>query len=1090
MKRCIVKIWFILIVLFITDNLLFAQRIPDPNVGDPELRRTGTMDGNLVRTIFINWGEIAHWPDVPSGEWPKGTGHQYVDGVALLVQARTVDNNGNVIYPMETQYREFVDLGPNNELWGWAPLPGYSNPKALEPALSDEPSTWPNIWPDEPDWVNQNEVLDGIDNDANGLIDDLVYWNGFFGKGVRQADLETYFVFDDDPDEEWNFYPDPMDTTRRGLGLEVAARYFQWSQVLAEDVIFALYFITNEGMTDYDSTYYAFYIDWGVGGTDDSSDDTGDYDLKLDIAWAWDYDGVGTPGQWSPVGVCGFAFLESPGIKDDGLDNDDDGIIDERREGGPGMLIEGKDAIRSYVESNYNVSDFEDFYGVIEERRAYIADRWWTGDEEMDWVGFSDLNKNGTWDPEEPLNDDVGEDGIGVVDPNYEGPDFGEGDGQPTEGEPNFDKTDKDESDQIGLTGFRVFPVHTYELTNENQDWKVFRSAPPPHSGQVTANLGMFFSSGSFPLKAGQTENYSMSLIFGDDKDDLVRTKRTVQQIYNADYRFAKPPEKPLLTAIPGDKKVTLTWDNKAEKSWDPFLQKFDFEGYRVYKSTDPEFLESRIITDAYGRKTFRKPIAQYDLIDGIKGLQEIDVQGVKFNLGDDTGLRYVYVDTEVDNGQTYYYAVVSYDYGLVDTSVVDVVEGIPPSECPSVIKVDISGNVQTDINTAVIVPRAPAAGYIEPGIDGEINRDAIGTGDLDLKFIFPDSIKSGHSYEIQFADADSILHNIPPQYYMIYDITDNIFLVDSTQINEEAESPIVDGFTVDISNDAEVEVTLTQTGWLVGRSNYFWHVDLDKKYDNVSGLKLNTKYPADFEITFSDHIIDTSFSFLGFPAVPTKFSVYNVTEDKPAKFLFREYDENYRDSTLSPLTPDQSLIHQEQIQIVVDNPNSQVNQNTTWRLTFEVDSTIRKEYQPPQVGDIFKITTTKPFRTGDKFSFKVKGARLDEEKAKSDLDNIAVVPNPYVVAAKWEPPSPYRFGRGERRIYFIHLPRECTIRIYSIRGYLVTDEIKHNGTMDDGQESWDLLNKNGQEIAYGVYIYHVDAPGVGKKIGKFAVIK
>ena len=199
MKKCIVKIWFILLVLFIT-NSLFAQRTPDPNVGDPELERTGTMDGNLVRTIFKNWGEIAHYPDKPSGEWPKGTGHGYVDGVALVVQARTVDNNGNVIYPMETQYREFVDIGPNNELWGWLPLPGYSNPKASEPALSDEPYTWPDIWPDEPDWINYNEVPDGIDNDGNGLIDDLVYWNGFFGRGKRNADLEAYFVYDDDAD--------------------------------------------------------------------------------------------------------------------------------------------------------------------------------------------------------------------------------------------------------------------------------------------------------------------------------------------------------------------------------------------------------------------------------------------------------------------------------------------------------------------------------------------------------------------------------------------------------------------------------------------------------------------------------------------------------------------------------------------------------------------------------------------------------------------------------------------------------------------------------------------------------------------------
>ena len=32
------------------------------------------------------------------------------------------------------------------------------------------------------------------------------------------------------------------------------------------------------------------------------------------------------------------------------------------------------------------------------------------------------------------------------------------------------------------------------------------------------------------------------------------------------------------------------------------------------------------------------------------------------------------------------------------------------------------------------------------------------------------------------------------------------------------------------------------------------------------------------------------------------------------------------------------------------------------------------------------------------------------------------------------------------------------------------------------------LLQRN--DISYGIYIYHVDAPGVGEKIGKFAIIK
>ena len=34
------------------------------------------------------------------------------------------------------------------------------------------------------------------------------------------------------------------------------------------------------------------------------------------------------------------------------------------------------------------------------------------------------------------------------------------------------------------------------------------------------------------------------------------------------------------------------------------------------------------------------------------------------------------------------------------------------------------------------------------------------------------------------------------------------------------------------------------------------------------------------------------------------------------------------------------------------------------------------------------------------------------------------------------------------------------------------------------------MLSKDNLSIAYGVYILHVDAPGIGSKILKFAVIK
>jgi len=1045
------------LVLFVWFASAHGQRTPDPNTGNTYLRRQGIMDGNLVRTIFINWGEVAHWPDQPSGEWPKGSGHSYVDGVALVVQARTVDNNGNIIYPMETQYREFVDRGPKDELWGWGPVPGYFAPRQDEPAMSDDPLTWPTRWPDKPDWYDPETGLP--------------VWNGWFGRGVFNADLETYFVFDDDPDEEWDFYPDPTDTLRRGLGLEVAARLFQWSQVLAEDCIFSIYFITNEGQTDYDSTFYCFYIDWGVGGTDDSSDDVGDYNSLLDIAYAYDFDGFGTPGRWSPVGVSGFAFLESPGISDDMKDNDDDGIVDESRTSGPGVWLD------TYP---YGLSDpdaFNDFHDNTREIRPH-----WSGDEDIDWRGYEDINENNQWDFDEPLHDDLGADGLGPLMIGYPGPDEGEGDGLPTAGEANFDYLDKDESDQIGLTGFAIFPVHNYELHNEKQNWAVFRAALPPREGLgVTANLGMFFSSGPFALSAGQTENYSMALIFSEDEVDLARTKRTVQQIYNADYRFARPPEKSQLTAIPGDERVTLVWDSKAEQSFDPFLQEFDFEGYRIYRATDPEFMEARLITDAYGRLTFRKPIAQFDLKNGIEGLHPIDVQGVKFDMGEDSGLRHLYIDTNVQNGQTYYYALVSYDHGYVDTSATGVMEGIPPSECASVIKQDIAGNIETDLNTAVVTPNPPAAGFVSPGLVDGIYHDGPATGSVDVQFVLGDSMLNGRTYAVVFRNP-ARLNDSPLVYYSIYDVTDgdSVLLVGELPVLEEAQSPLFDGLVVEIWNDSEVEVDYNETGWVEGNSNFAVFIEFDPRYTSESQpiFNINMSYPADFELRFHDDIADTSDAALGFPAVPVKFSLWNLTENKPAKFFFRDF---VVDETL---TPDS----RESVVIFFDNPDNAIGVSTTWRIMIEADS-LQSEIIPPSAGDVYRITTRKPFRTGESVTFTVSGPMYDQNTAVSDLERIIVVPNPYVAAASWEPRNPYRFGRGERRIWFMNLPADCTIRIYTVRGYLV-DTIEHHGTMVDGAESWDLVSKDGMDIAYGIYVYHVEAPGIGEKIGKFAVIK
>jgi hypothetical protein len=1063
---------------------LIPDRYIDPNKGNIIYTKKGIMDGNLVRTIFLNHAEIALWPDSPSGEWPKGTGQQYIDGVAVIVQARVpadhpYNQEGRDIFPLETNYREFIRKDPVTGIpWGWAPLPGYAEQAQNEPAMSNNPRTWPATWPDRSaDW-------DGL-------------WNGYFGRGIFNAQLETYFRVDDSQDKQYRYLPDPDDPERGGLGMQVAVRGLQWNNVLAQDVIFWLYEITNVGKTDYEETLFAQYVDWGIGGTDDSHDDAGAWDKELDIAYAWDLDGRGLQSgvPWGPVGVAGYSFLESPGLIN-GQDNDWDGIIDESRYNDAGFLIEGRENIIAYMEANYDMDRFFRFYSKesYDEIVAVQQEYWWTGDENANWRGFTDLNGNGIWDNGEPLNDDLGSDGLSPFDEGYTGPtpDGTQGNGRPDQGEPNFGILDPFESNQIGLTGFAIYPVHYYELINDDQNWQVL-STPinwdRPVEQLVDVNLGMYFSAGArregnlggtlFPMHSLHTERFSMALLFGRNRDDLFRRTRTIRQIYNAGYRFAEPPDKPTIVAVPGDGQVTLYWDEVAEGSFDRFLQEHDFEGYKVYRSTEPSFLENMVITDAYGSPIYRKPIAQFDLRNGKRGLHPIDIQGVKFHLGDDTGLQHTFVDTDVQNGQRYYYAVVSYDYGFITTTRTGESEGIPPSECTAIIDVDVSGNVRTDINTAVVVPRPASAGYVPPQLDGGLLQDGPGTGRIDITILNPNEIIDGNVYRVTFHNSSAFQNNPEPTYSFIDVSKDSIHVEDRPIVYDGEETPIVDGLIGYIFNERTVDVNPAQTRWTNGSATVHMQAGLSPRYSAT-----NVRYPAEFEIRFYNEVVDTSIRGFAFPfvppATPVNFRVWNVTEDKPARFYFFG-------SNPPHFTPRDSLV------IIygdsLGKPPVTGAYRTTWGVRMASSASNGGEPVLPQPGDVFRVSTTKPFRTGESIQFQVRAPMQDVERAKSDLDRIAVVPNPYVGAASWEEALRFRTGRGERKIYFINLPHRCTIRVFTVSGHHV-QTIEHDSVIDDGQVSWNLVSKDGMDISYGVYIYHVDAPGIGETIGRFAVIK
>ncbi|MBI5662619.1 MAG: hypothetical protein HZC46_10780 [Ignavibacterium album] len=1035
---------FIILAVIVFTELNFSQVTSQTQLyreepkGNIQFRKEGVMDGNQIRTLFYNNGEVGQWPYQPSGEWPKGSGHSYLDGVCVLIASEvTAPGNGQTVHPLETSYREWMDKDPSTgEIWGLEPVPGYVNPSSTKPAINTDPKSWPDFWPAAlnltPEW--------------NG------YWYGYFGRGVLNSDFETFFVMDDSRDKEFtrtpfNYYPIASDLDRGGLGLRVEVRGFQWSHVLAEDIIFWHYDIVNISDFNYPTTLFGFYTDCGVGGTDDSEDDNASFDLRLDLAYCYDSNGLGVPDNWQ-TGYYGYAYLESPGNGFDGVDNDEDGVVDERRD------------------------------DVI--------------DNDGDWIPYSDLNGNGQWDPDEnePLNNDVGKDGVGPFDRQYIGPDEGEGDGVPTDGEPNFDKTDKDESDQIGLTAVSIYRLGQGGTgggwPKDDESMWLKMTAGTFDTSLQRANISMVFASGPFPLYQNLRERFSMALVFGENLDDIMFNKETVQQIYNANYNFSKPPIKPILTAIPGDQKVILYWDNIAEESRDPFLgyengdptqgYKKDFEGYLIYRSTEPEFNDIKVITDSKGSPKYWKPIAQFDLKDGIKGPDPVGINGAHFWRGDDTGLQYSYVDTDVKNGVKYYYACVSYDMGDPNFGTA----GLQPSECTKIITEDFAGNLQfVDINCAVVVPNAPVAGYVPPQIQGNTKHvsEGVGTGSIQLNILDPRVVLEGAQYTVQFNSSDDypLYHSKSYKIIKTYNgVTDTILTVDSSYFGIERISPPFDGMAITALNDTVVAIIDSLTGWLVGNSNLIVYPFPDAT--PIRGIP----WPADYEITFYDTPQDTTYiqSPPLYRRFPVNLKVWNKTEGKYSKVAVKDNDGS------------QSLTIGDQIQILeFQGAISPSNVRFAWNITYDAPADPNATPVYPANGDKYLISTSKQFKTGDKFIFSTKAVSVDKNLAQEQLSKIDVVPNPYLGAAVWERRNLNSTGRGERKIDFINLPNQCTIRIYTVTGQLIKTLYKDSGYLD-GTISWNLVTDDGMDAAYGVYVYHVDAPGVGEYIGKFALIK
>jgi hypothetical protein len=1160
-----------------------AYEGPDDPAGDPAAERETHMDGNRFRIYLHNSGTTGHWGYLDGSKWPATSekGLDMYDDCRVIIGSRVYLKNDSIpvtdlaeiasnpdidtLYTVESTIGDHCERSPDGtQNWILTPIFGYFNELSESPAISIDPNTWPPAgWPsrgDELKWPGE--------------------WNGRFGRGVQYAQLESYTVSNDAQDQEFVEPTQPLKyfprriydeagnidsevligdkrsdvTTNKGhpwggLGLRVELRGYQWDNPQTRDAVFWEYNIANISEYDLLDVIFGYYMDMGIGHyilVSDGEDDVGSFNAELDLSFRWDTNGVGDFNY--PVGALGFAFLESPGISNDQTDNDNDGLIDEKRDNVATTKIGPLDGIT-------DIDAFLTAYGIgsVDDLKEH-----WDADEDQDWRDGNDVNGNGRYDSGETFGDDIGLDGVGPGDLNYRGPDadgtecnhkpdllIGQG------CEPNFGLLDISESDMLGLQTYHLFR-HPQDappqVMHDQECYEMLSDQILDDSYLTPSNLYQGFGTGPFRLNKGQTERISMATVAAfenlENLNDLriapiiFERKKVVQTIYESDYRFARPPEMPTLNAIAGDGQVFLFWDDRADKlTREPLAAGAnDFEGYKLYKATDRFFDDALKLRDGFGNPAGLVPIRQWDLRNDFQGHTDYAlVEGEGFYLGSNSGIQHYYLDTNVENGRTYYYFLAAYDHGLES-------KNIAPSENVPTIKVDENEIINfLSPNVQVVVPHTPSTGYVAPQVEILHDPDAI-TGPAEtfgVTIVNPDAVKPDHIYKMVF-DVDTVATigsatNTAPRGaawlnngFKIFDATSDTLIYYEDQDNyikthiipfdtagsgygqniswyllktgEVLETDVFDGiqvsFELPMRPNGLSSFDSLNSGWLIG-NNRRRSMNLTVYHDNIQ------YFPYDMDIIFTgeDETYTSILSRRGRVATGTDTVIASDQYLLGESFHFYVEDKVNKDENGNYLKLDIVAIDmngnelfdlmEDELFVGYSDYNERFDLYLWTYSLFSINFREIAEDNMPEPGDIYRLHFNRPFALEDTLVFRIPQVSSDaDEPIHEDLDQITVVPNPYIVTNTLEPAVRNNQLNQRRRIMFTNLPSQCTIKIFTMSGYLV-DTIDVMNTLDYGIAYWDLLSKEDLEVAAGIYLYHVKSVLTGKeKIGKFAIIK
>jgi len=669
----------------------------------------------------------------------------------------------------------------------------------------------------------------------------------------------------------------------------------------------------------------------------------------------------------------------------------------------------------------------------------------------------------------------------------------------------------------LDADGNPVIDPTTHQVTTHQ-----LNGDPVTNTGWLDSNPAdrrMMLSSGPFTMAPGDTQEIVVGIVVGQSVNRICSVSlmkffdEAAQSAFNLDFDVPHPPAPPTVKATPQHGGVLLTWDNHAEQ----YNQTgYDFEGYVVYQGASVAGPWTRVATFDKNDGVLTVLDEQFDN-DACVPLQKVAA------LGKDKGIEYSYLASTdaigggpLHDGTAYFYTVRS--YSVASTVIPHVLESADTVHTVAA----QSPPAGVDLGSASVT----AATQGQYDISLNPGTDNVTVGIVDRNQVINASYKLGYK-----PDAAGAM-----TWYIVRTVGTRVDTVINNQTDflGDLSYPVFDGLQLKVSGaplGLLGRVTYVSAGsnppglkgepdiggaYFDGSADYAANIlpmgsaidptDPSKSFDvemrftgaigpgQIAGQKayryLRTRVPVPPDTVPTQRV----YQYEDYVDVP--FTVWDVAGNRQLNCGFLEnagnpgttgnvdYSDGLWDPDSLPDTDDRDFV------AIYTSTYS-----ATPQPVYQVD------WLDPDVGGgtldilygLWPNSTSAPIVAGDKmvfatskrspndyYTFSSKGPnRFNVALAKQELNAVLAVPNPYFAH------SAYELDQFNRVVKFTHLPQSCVIRLFTLAGDQVRVIRKNDST---SQAVWDLLTDRGLPIGSGIYVYHVDAPGIGHKIGKVAI--